>query len=675
MCDWAPMRPPAFAAGRWPALGFSAAAVFLSIAVLIAPNRFGEVGAASIWGLAIVLCFSGWGALVARRLAPGQVVDWGLRTAWGLAATVAVGGLLCFCGVARCPILLVWIFAGIALAIREMLVVGWPWRDGRRPWAELPLGWEAVLVAGIIAVTVYVYVGSAARTIPNPNDDWPAYLPFIRRLLQVGTFVDPFSVRRMASYGGQSYLQAMALIVAGNAQIQVFDGGICLLLLIGLILGFAREVRQVAWMVLVLVCVVVFMLPDNRANSASELSGVMGFVAAWRTLVWVERRGLRGLRAALLSALPIAAVTTLRQNYLPVVAALLGALLLQGAREDESWRDRRRHFGQVALLVGACLLPWATLTFRSNHTFLFPIFHGNYDPAYAGITAPSPWDVRLRFYFGALFHNEPIHTMPLLLLAGPAIAAGANRRASLGLWVGTMVAFAMLALSLPDSDNYTIARYDFAYVVAFTIAIGLAASENVPGPVSTRDVTTFGLVIAGLALQIYGNHGSGLRTLTITLERIGAMQGAGPSPLEISPEGERRMQQAVPAGQPLLVMIERPYLLDFSRNRIELFDQPGAVSPRPGVPLKAGGEKVGDYLVGQGIRYLAFSWPDKANQPLYSRPHWKSQLSSPTRMWRDVAPVYLAAVDAVDELARSRRRLYDDGHFVVVDLTGAPGTP
>jgi hypothetical protein len=392
-------------------------------------------------------------------------------------------------------------------------------------------------------------------------------------------------------------------------------------------------------------------------------------------MVWVERHGLRGLRAALLSALPIAAVTTLRQSYLPVVAAMLAALLLRGAREDESWRDRRRYFGQVALLVGACLLPWAALAFRSNHTFLFPIFHGNYDPNYAGITAPSPLDARLKFYFGALFHNEPIHTMPLLLLAGPAIAAGANRRACLGLWAGTMGAFAMLALSIPDGDNFTVARYDFAYVVAFTIAVGLAASESAPGTVSTRDLTTFGLVIAGLALQIYGNHASGLRTLTIPLERLGAMQGGAPSPLEISSEEERRMQQAVPPGQPLLVMIERPYLLDFRRNRIELFDQPGAVGPRPGVPLQAGGQKVGDYLVGQGLRYLAFSRPDRANQPLYSRPHWKGQLGSATRIWRNVAPVYLAAFDAVDELARSRRRLYDDGHFVVVDLTVAPAAP
>jgi hypothetical protein len=159
-----------------------------------------------------------------------------------------------------------------------------------------------------------------------------------------------------------------------------------------------------------------------------------------------------------------------------------------------------------------------------------------------------------------------------------------------------------------------------------------------------------------------------LRTLNIPIERIGAMAGAPPSMLETTPEGERQMQEAVPPGARLMVMIERPYLLNFARNRIWLLDQPGAVSPSPGIPLQAGGEKVADYLVGQGIRYLAFSRPDKANQPLYSRPHWKGQLSGSTRIWRIVAPLYLSTFDAVDQIALHHRRLFDDGHLVVVDL-------
>lgn len=662
------MPPPALAPGRWPALGATAAALALSVAVLVGPGRFGELTAAVIWGLAIIFSFAGWGSLLARRLVPELDVDWGLRVAWGLAVTLAAGGLLCFCGLARRPVLLIWTFGGMVLAGRQMWESQWPLRKGRRPWTELPLGWEAALVAGTVAIAIYLYVGAAARTMPNPSDDWPAYLPFIRRLLQTGRFIDRFSVRRMASYGGQTYLQALVLIVASNAQIQIFDGGICLLLVLGLVLGFAREARQVSWMVLILLCLLVMMLPDNRVNSASEVSGVVGFLAAFRTMVLVERHRLRGPRAALLIALPIAAVATLRQNYLAVVALLVGALILRGANDGESWRARARHLGQVALLVVACLLPWAALAFRSNHTFLFPIFHGNYNPAYEGITAPSTWDARLRFYISAAFHSEPIRTMPLLLLAAPAIAAGANRRALLGLWAGTIVGFAMLALSLPDADNYTIARYDFAYVVAFVIATGLAAAESLPEAISAQSLATFALVIAGLALQIYANDSTMVRTLTLPLDRTRAMVGAGPSPLETSAEDERRMQQAVPAGERLLVMIERPYLLDFSRNRVELLDQPGAVSPPPGLPLGTDGEQVAGYLMAQGLRYFAFNRPDHPKDDLYSRAHWRASLTGAARIWRITAPVYLSAFDAVDALARIRKRLYDDGHLVVVDL-------
>jgi hypothetical protein len=232
-----------------------------------------------------------------------------------------------------------------------------------------------------------------------------------------------------------------------------------------------------------------------------------------------------------------------------------------------------------------------------------------------------------------------------------------------------MVGFAILTLNLPDAEIYSISRYDLAYVVAFVVATGLAASETVPETLATRDLTTFALVIAGLSLQIYATDAAIIRTLTVPLDRIRVTIGAGPSPLETSSEDERRMQQAVPAGERLLVMIERPYLLDFARNRIELLDQPGAVGPGPGIPLQAGGEKVAEYLVAQGVRYLAFNRPDRAKDDLYNRAHWKAQLTSSIRIWRLTAPVYLAAFDAVDQLAQSRRRLYDDGHFVVIDLT------
>jgi hypothetical protein len=661
---------------RWTIVAVSALGAALPLVALALCRPSHEIRATAAWGALVLLGFAGWGDRARRQLAPEVDVDWGLRAAWGMAVTIAAGGLFCLLGLARRPVLIAWICGGVAL-FAQALLRGRARAEHRIGVAQpqaTPLGWDAVLAIGIACATAFVYLGAAGHTFPNPSDDWPAYLPLARKLVQTGTFVEPFSVRRMAAYGGQTLLQAFTLVVADDTQIQIFDGGICMVLTVGLILGFAREARKVSWTLLLLTAAVVLMLPDGRANSASEMSGVVGFVALWRTLTFVERRGMRGLRPALLVALPAAAVATLRQNYLLAVAIVPLALLLRGSAgsagsdaggASERSQDRLRFFWQVALCFGACLLPWAALALRSNHTFLFPIVHGNYHPESGGISVPTTWDLRLKTVFSAMFNEEPIHPLPLVLIALPAVAAGANRRASLALWLGAMVAFAFLSWSLPNSDNYTIARYVFAYVVGLVIVAGLAASEVGVEAIPRAGLAGAGLVLAALALQIYGTHAAAVKSLNAALDRIRSVDQS-PAAVIATPELERRMQAAVPPGAPLLVMIDRPYLLDFARNPIEILDQPGDASPAPGIPLTAGSEKVALYLRGLGIRYLGFVRPDKAQSPLYSRAQWTGMSSAP--LWKATAPIKLAAFDVVGQLARDHRRLYDDGSLVVVDL-------
>jgi hypothetical protein len=320
----------------------------------------------------------------------------------------------------------------------------------------------------------------------------------------------------------------------------------------------------------------------------------------------------------------------------------------------------------VALATAACLLPWAALALRSNHTFLFPIIHGNYHQASGGITYPATWDVRLKLLFGTAFADEPIHPFPLLLLVLPGVAAGANRRASLGLWLGTAVGFVFLVWSLPGCDPYTLARYVFSTVVALAVVAGLAASEEGAAPPSRQGLAAAGLVAAALALQIYGTHGAAVKALGAALDRVRHVDKS-PDAVTAAPEAERRMQAAVPRGARLLVMIDRPYLLDFARNPIVLLDQPGAASPAPGIPLTEGPEPVARYLRAQGFRYVAFVRSDRATTPLYSRAQWLG-MATGAPLWKATAPFYLAAFDDLGRLSQAFRRIYDDGILVVLDL-------
>lgn len=676
-----PASPPAApasasavaAGGRRAALGASLAGAALPLVVLAASRPGHEIRAAAAWGLVVLVAFAGWGDLVRRTLAPAADVDWGLRAAWGLAATVVVGGLLCLVGLARGPVLVAWTCGGAALLGQALVLRGRPApRGGPEAAPVTPAGWELLPVIGVAGLAAFIYLGAAGHTFPNPSDDWPAYLPFIRKVLQTGGLVEPFSVRRMAAYGGQTLLQALTSVVARETQIQLFDGGVCLVLIVALVIGFAREARSVVWALLTLTALAVLMLPDGRANSASEMSGVVGLVAAWRTATFVDRRDLRGWPGALLAALPLAAVATLRQNYLATVAVMLFAWLVRRrprseAEAGEPRAERLRFFGQVALATGACLLPWALLAVRSNRTFLFPLVHGNFHPEAGGISVATPWHERLKICFSAAFHETPVHPTLLLLLALPAAAAGPNRRASLGLWLGAMLGFGFLSWSLPDSDNYTIARYAFAGAVAVLVVAGLAAAETASEGLTKRSLTAAGLVATALALQIYGTHEAATKSLTGALDRLRHVD-TSPDGVTAHPENEQRMQAAVPPGARVLVMIDRPFLLDFARNPIAILDQPGGASPAPGIPLRAGGEAVAAYLRALGFRYFAFVRPEKAQSPLYSLSQWAAYQAGGPPLWKATAPYFLAAFEVVGQLAQHRHRLYDDGALVVVDL-------
>jgi hypothetical protein len=644
--------------------------ILLPILAALRPAWFGPLWAPAIWGLGVIASYVGWGSWLARRLLPRLEMDVGLRAGWGLALTVIAGGPLCLTGLATRPVLLAWMFAGIALAARDL------GRVAARPLSlRLLRRWETPIVAILGAVAALTYLGSAGRGEPNPSDDWVAYLPFMHKVLQTGTLLDPFSVRRMASYGGQSYLQAMVRIVADDSQMQLFDGGICVVLLLALVLGCRRGAPPASRLLVLLLGAVVVMLPEIRINSASEVSGAVCFLTAYRTLVLVDRHRPGGLRQAFLVALPLAAVSTLRQNYMAVAGVMTLSLVLRppaatAQQGSDGVADDRplRAFVRVAGFIVLCLAPWAALALRSHHTFLFPLFPGNYDPGYAGLTAPASLASRFQLYLATVLQDDPIRAMPLLLLIAPAAAFAAHRRALLGLWLGTILGFAFVAMSLPDADNFSIARYGFAFVVTFALAVGIATAELLA--TGTKRERVLALAVTGfLALQLNGTRPNLVRNLSVGTDRIAAtLTRPGPSPMAATAGDVARMQAAVPAGARMLVMIERPYLLDFARNPIDHWDQVGAASPERGLPLRAGSDAVAAYLVRQGIRYMAFTRPDRSTIDLYSRATWRRLLVGRMRVWRITAPIYLAAFDVVDGLARTKRLLYDDGHLVVVDL-------
>jgi hypothetical protein len=653
-----------------------AAALTIAVAAgVIVPSwihRVPRLDRAALWGFVLLTSFAGWGGLVARIAFPGRAPDLGLRLVWGAAANLAAGGLLCLLSVATSAVLSTMVVGGAVL----LLIETWAWARGRPvAFPAVASGrWPAgVLVAlsalGVLAIVQYL-AGAAALDLQY-NDDYAAYLVFPKKILATGTLIEPFALRRMSAQGGQSFLQALVLIGSANPmQVPLFDLGISLLLVIALILGAADgKTPRAVWTLPVLLAVTV---PDIRINSGSEMSGVIFFLGLVRTVTWTGALERPRARAVVLALLAVAACT-LRQSYL-VTAAMFLAILYAPAliaavrtRAPAAWAEVKVAATAAAAFV-LFVAPWALLAFRSNRTFLFPLANGNYRPEYGHMVRNSELLSRIKFFWLNICHCHPVYSLPLFLLAGLLIPWRATGGALPALLGAGALGFASIVYSFPLSDQVNIARYYFAFDLACVLAIlmaGLSWYWTAPRADRARALIPAALVIAALAIQVQESHGAIQSDYNKMFDAINAALRRKSSIAER--DGRYvELQATIPAGAPVLVMLDEPFWMDFRRNPVLLVDLPGAASPAPGMPLDED-EAMVRYLEAQGLRYLAFVRATKSAS-LYQRGSWEQAAKTGAPIWKAAAPFYVRMFDRCDSLLKSRRVLYDDGEMVVLDL-------
>jgi hypothetical protein len=627
---------------------------------------------AAVWGVVLLASFAGWGGLVARFAFPRQRADLGLRLAWGMAAMVGAGGGAMLVSLATRPTLLLAILVGVGAACRDAAA-----RGGSAPVADAPgprrrAAAALAFVAIAIPTTIQWYGGAAGTGLTV--DDFAAYLVFPEKILATGTLIEPFSLHRLAAYGGQSLLHALTRIGTANAlQMPVLDAGLCLAVVLALVLG-ARDARAPRALHAV-PTVLVLTLPAVRANTTSLMSGVVFFLALYRTATW---RGLDAAprRAAVVLGMLAAAAATLRPTNLAPAALFLALLYAPAVLRARGTRDTAPRAGLAGAVIAfgamaALVLPWALLSQRSSGTPLFPLLHGNYQVAYEDLTAAHPSIDRATFFWINLRHCHPVLPLPLFFLAAVATPWASTRGALTALACASAFGFAAVVYAFPLSDEFNLSRYYFPFAVATTFAVAthacaLPRSEWRSGRLAI--VVPAALALLATAVQVSGmsaNSYQGYRRLVAAI-RAAARE---PSSLRERDAPYRALQASVPVGAPLLTMVDEPFWLDFRRNPIQVLDMPGHVSPPPGVPL-ADDEALVAYFAREGFRYLAFVRPT-ASSNLYRRDKWTRMIGPlAPPLWRKAAPRYLQLFDRLESLAASRVRLHDDGKMVVLDLAG-----
>jgi hypothetical protein len=275
---------------------------------------------------------------------------------------------------------------------------------------------------------------------------------------------------------------------------------------------------------------------------------------------------------------------------------------------------------------------------------------------------------------GAVLEPLPIVTLPVLAIAAVFVTDRRPGRPLAALAIASVVGFALLAHGLVGTEAENLWRYAFGFVIALVVALVLELGAD-DDQVQLAPLGRW-IVLAALVLQLVVERGTSARQAAALGTDIGhaaALVRRGDPGARAERGRYRAMQAAVPAGAPLIVMLDDPALLDYRRNPIANLDTPGFAGPGGELPAFRGAEPLRAYLVAHGYRHAAFVRSDRSRY-FFRRGHWLNRLFVDIELFQIMAAYTIDAIDSFAELATTTRVVYDADGLVVLDLA-APLRP
>ena len=632
-------------------------------------------------GIAVGCAFAGWGSLVVSLLKIRFSTGVGFDAAVGVALTTAVGAFLNLVQLISPRVVQAWVCAGVLLllvvAMRSAGKIGEAF-TALRTSLKHPEPY-LLLVLGVLAVSGVKFAASVSPAIFHPLDDLPAYLVYPTKMLQTGSLGnDPFSERRvMSSLGGNYFLDAVVGGVTGNlSSLRMMDEGISFVIMLLLLTEIMRhnKVRRI-WLLTVLLAVSAMMAP------ISNLTAVYGAAVLLLLIFQVLDTGVQtaSMGQAVFVGLIFASLMSLKTTFAPV-----GGLLFLSLYGLQAWMlgNKRRAVAHAAVSSSVILLllwPWMVASHHSSGTWFYPLLGKGYHGSQYGIYLLPTAQMGFRNFLA--FCSGLSGVLGLILFVEIcSLAVIFTRRIELDriteavLAVNLVIDVVFIGAAIGGLQMY---RYTFAilFSVALFLLIKLLAfssdKSSLCGLVFLTD-RTIAVLLLGLLLGSSWEDYLTWQKKDGARELVASVEGTSLStPAEI--EAYRRMQLSVPAGEKLLVRLDKNFLLDFRRNPVYIDDLPGGASLPPGIPMFAGSEPVAAYFLRCGIRYVAYSYGDEAS---FSRATFKDRLAPRVNIWlRKGAEIAWDFQDNLLALGHSRRRLYDDGNTFVLDLATHSGSP
>jgi hypothetical protein len=634
------------------------------------------LGAAS-WSVVVVAVLFGLGALVRRGL--GVELRPGEQIVLGTFAWITGSGALLALGIAsRGPLLGLAAIGAVAalVELRARAIAPAAEPEGGEPGER----WAGAVFLVLLSSFLVLNLLGSISTRGNPADDQVAYTSFVKRVLDCGDLIEPFSFRRLSAYGGQTMLHALAALRGDVAATDLLDRGIFEWIGVIALLDLARRRRLHLGISIVLV-VVLLSLWDLHLNSGPMWTSFTCFIAAYN---FATREELPARARLVLTLAVLGTACTLRQNYL-APAGLFGLLLLlshlRGAARASSWRTawtaERRTILLAIAAAAIVVVPYMIAALRSSGTPLYPVLPGTGDPDSPLRPTGGTLLDELGTFLVVVFTPEPIRVWWLLL---PVMLIARDDR-PLRPWRAFLIAcgvgFVLLVQSFLLSDAWHLWRYAFGFLtpLAFAFAVEAAARlpflDPVPAPAARRGfalpvAATFLAWIALVVNLVETREATGQRFKT-SLQNIKAAWLSGTAKRDPRVRSYPALQQAIPEGETVAVLLDDPWVLDYARHRIINLDLPGFTAPAPGLPSFTTPENWRAYFASKGIRYLAFTRPD-ASAYLYRRENWLHRMFHEDELYQFIAAHLVDTLDALTALAGSSKVLFEGDGMYAIDL-------
>jgi hypothetical protein len=630
-----------------------------------------------LWLLCLLAAMVGWGRVVNRLLLPDHDLDWGQQAAWGLALTVAAGGLLNLTWSVSPTTITVFLALGVAALAASVRLQSVKITDALGKALEEPLA--ALLVLLVVVMVVIQVAGSVAGTIDtttqqpafDQHDDSQAYLVLVKKMLELGSLgPEPFEPRRMLSMGGQTFLQTTVLVALPIRAVHLLDGGLALLILIGLVSGAARRYqldgRMAAALALLVLCFPHLLM---RGNTSSLLTGAV-LLLSWFRLYsdgLIDQRP--GPASAALIALTASSLCALKSTLIPTAVVLFATSsvlhLVHSKRRRELVKEGLIAVGLIALLV----LPWMISIYQSSGTLLYPIFGKGF---YGGVYTDGFADIRGDFAtplltIGRALCKHLLRLLPVFFLL-LFVRDRQPRRPATALALAAIASVVLLVVMGDANANRSLSRYAYPLLMAAGLGLSLTGLRQDRQERGRRcELAAVAVVVTGMLLVFLGQDRIRKMYDQLLINTAAALSG----PTMISDQERQalvELQAALPAGEPMLATIGHPYMLDLVRNPVSILSLPGMASLPPGMPFDRGSEAVADYLTAHSIRYLTYGGRRDLKDLLnLTEAHIHARYPRSKMRWV-MLRYHQRYQQLVDQLATTRKRLYQDEGMILLDL-------